>query len=51
MQINNPALTAQIMVSAARAALRQTPGCYTLIELPPIDLLPGERAEHIARLV
>ncbi|MCI8623152.1 MAG: diaminopimelate dehydrogenase [Provencibacterium sp.] len=51
MQINNPALTAQIMVSAARAALRQQPGCYTLIELPPVDLLPGDRAGHIARLV
>lgn len=51
MQINNPALTAQVMVSAARAALRQAPGCYTLIELPPIDLLPGGREGHIARLV
>lgn len=51
MQINNPALTAQVMTAAARAALRQAPGCYTLIELPPIDLLPGERAGHIARLV
>lgn len=51
MKINNPALTAQILVSAARAALRQQPGCYTLIEIPMIDMLYGERAELIKRLV
>lgn len=51
MKINNPALTAQIMVSSARAALRQKPGCYTLIEIPVIDLLCGERQELIKRLV
>ncbi len=51
MLINNPALTSQVMVACARAATRQVPGCYTMIELPPIDLLPGEREEHIARLV
>lgn len=34
MRINNPALTAQIMVSSARASMRQQPGCYTLIEIP-----------------
>lgn len=51
MTIDNPALTAQVMVSCARAAMRQAPGCYTMIELPPIDLLPGDRMSHIARLV
>lgn len=51
MKINNPALTAQILVSAARAAMRQSPGCYTLPEIPPIDLLPGEREELVAHLV
>lgn len=51
MQIDNPALTSQVMVSCARAATRQAPGCYTMIELPPVDLLPGDRADHIARLV
>ena len=51
MAINNPALTSQIMVSAARAALKQAPGAYTLIELPVIDLLPGEREAIIRRLV
>ena len=51
MEINNPALTSQIMVACARAATRQTPGCYTMIELPPVDLLPGEREEYVKRLV
>jgi diaminopimelate dehydrogenase len=51
MRINNPALTAQIMVASGRAAMRQAPGCYTMIELPLIDLLPGEREDAIRRLV
>jgi len=51
MRINGPALTGQVLVSAARAALRQPPGCYTLIEVPLIDLLPGAREDLIRRLV
>ena len=51
MRINNPALTAQIMVSSARASMRQQPGCYTLIEIPMADLLYGEREELIRHLV
>jgi len=51
MKINNPALTGQILVAAARAALRQSPGCYTLIEIPVIDLLPGDRSAWIGKLV
>jgi len=51
MQINNPALTAQVLVDVARASLRQQPGCYTMVELPVIDLLPGDRADLIAHLV
>ena len=51
MKINNPALTAQVMLSAARATMRQQPGCYTLIEVPVIDLLPGSREEWIGKLV
>ncbi len=51
MKINNPALTAQIMVSTARASKKQRPGCYTLIEIPIIDLLSGEREELIKNLV
>lgn len=51
MQINNPALTAQVLVCVARASLRQTPGCYTMVEIPVIDLLPGDRENWIGHLV
>ena len=51
MKINNPALTAQIMVSCGRAAIRQKPGAYTLPEIPPIDMLPGEREVLIKNIV
>lgn len=51
MKINNPALTAQILVCAARASKIQLPGCYTLIEIPVIDLLPGDRENWIKQLV
>ena len=51
MHINNPALTAQILVCAARATFRQQPGAYALVEIPVIDLLPGEREAWIAKLV
>ena len=51
MAINNPALTGQILVGAARAAMRQQPGCYTMIEIPVVDLLPGSRDENVAHLV
>lgn len=51
MKINNPALTGQVLVNAARASMKQLPGCYTLIEIPVIDMLPGEREDIIGRLV
>ena len=51
MHINNPALTGQVLVCTARAAMRQQPGCYTMIEIPVVDLLPGDRDSHIAHLV
>jgi diaminopimelate dehydrogenase len=55
MTINNPALTAQIMVSCARAAIRiqqaQRYGAYTMIELAPIDLLVGDKQQVIKNLV
>ena len=51
MSINNPALTGQILVAAARAVVRQKPGCYTMIEIPPVDLLPGERDVWIGHIV
>lgn len=51
MSINNPALTAQLLVGVARASMRLAPGAYTMIEIPVIDLLPGDREELIAHLV
>ena len=51
MSINNPALTAQVLVSVARATMRRSPGCYTMIEIPVIDLLPGDRDQLIRHLV
>lgn len=51
MKINNPALTAQILVCVARASFKQQPGAYTMIELPVIDMLYGEREDLIKKLV
>lgn len=51
MHINNPALTAQILVCVARASMKQQPGCYTMIEIPVIDLLYGNREDLISHLV
>ncbi|MBO5817639.1 MAG: diaminopimelate dehydrogenase [Paludibacteraceae bacterium] len=55
MTINNPALTAQVMVSCARAAVRMQSaaryGAYTMIELSPIDLLAGDTESLIQKLV
>ena len=51
MKIDNPALTSQILVSCARAITRMGNGCFTLIDVPPVLLLPGDRMQHIARLV
>jgi len=51
MSIQNPALTAQVMVAAARASLRQAPGAYTMLEIPVVDFLPGDREDWLRRLV
>lgn len=51
MKINNPALTGQILVAVARASMKQQPGAYTMIELPVIDMLYGEKENLIRRLV
>jgi diaminopimelate dehydrogenase len=51
MRINNPALTAQVLVSAARASMRQQPGAYTMVEIPVLDLLPGDKESWIRKLV
>jgi diaminopimelate dehydrogenase len=55
MRILNPALTAQFLVSSARAAVRLCArgsfGARTTIELAPIDYLPGNSDEIVRRLV
>ncbi len=51
MKINNPALTGQVLVCVARASMLQQPGCYTMPEVPVLDLLPGDREENIRHLV
>jgi len=51
MRINNPALTAQVLVGVARASMKQQPGAYTMIEIPVVDLLPGEKEFWIKKLV
>lgn len=55
MRINNPALTGQFMTSCARAAYRMCKrgesGCFTTIELRPIDLIPLEREQAIRQMV
>jgi diaminopimelate dehydrogenase len=55
MTINNPALTGQVMVSCARAAVRLRErgvyGAKTMIELAPVDLLPGTVEENVRALV
>lgn len=51
MSINNPALTAQILVNVARASFRLQPGCYTMPEIPVIDMLPGTREDIVSTLV
>ena len=51
MRINNPALTAQVLVAVARAGFKQQPGAYTMIELPVIDMIYGDKEDLIKRLV
>ena len=51
MSINNPALTGQVLVNVARASMRLQPGCDTMVEIPVIDMLPGDREHLIGHLV
>ena len=51
MSINNPALTAQVLVAVARASFKQQPGAYTMIELPVVDMLYGDKESLIRKLV
>lgn len=50
MKVNNPATTAQVMVSSARATMNLPPGAYTLLEIPLITLVDSPPEEIIKRL-
>ncbi|MGI6424474.1 MAG: diaminopimelate dehydrogenase [Tepidanaerobacteraceae bacterium] len=50
MSVSNPAATSQVMVSAARASIKQKPGAYTLLEIPPVDFIYGGRFNLLERL-
>ena len=39
------------VTSCARATMRLRPGAYTLPEVPPMDLLPGDREALIKELI
>lgn len=51
MSINNPALTGQILVSSARAVMKQAAGCFTMIEIAPVHYLEGDIEDLVHRLV
>ena len=51
MKINNPALTAQVLIACARATTRMNAGAYTMIEVPVINMLYGSKEDLIRRLV
>ncbi|HHY04036.1 MAG TPA: diaminopimelate dehydrogenase [Thermoanaerobacterales bacterium] len=51
MSVTNPAATGQIMASAARAAKKQAPGCYSLPEIPPIDFIHGDKRNLLKKLI
>ena len=50
MKINNPAITAQIMLSSARSTMKLPPGAYTLLEIPLSTLADSLLEEIIKRL-
>ncbi|MGL5972984.1 MAG: diaminopimelate dehydrogenase [Oscillospiraceae bacterium] len=51
MKINNPGLTAQIMVASCIAVLKQKSGAYTMIEIAPIDFLDMDKKTAIKKMV
>jgi diaminopimelate dehydrogenase len=48
---HNPASTAQVMVSSARACMRLTPGAYTMLEVPLNAFLSEDIDSLMARMV
>lgn len=50
-ELNNPAVTSQVLVAAARAVSKQRPGAYTVTQIPIIDFLDITVEETILSLV
>jgi diaminopimelate dehydrogenase len=50
-RMTNPAVTGQVLVSAARATQRLPAGAYTMLEVPLACFLPGELQDIVERLV
>lgn len=50
-RVTNPALTGQILVSTARAAIRMPAGAYTMLEVPLAHFLPGDLQAIIEQFV
>jgi len=50
-RINNPAVTSQVMVSSARAIMKQKPGCYTMLEIPICDYLTLDIHQIVTTMV
>ena len=48
---HNPASTAQVMVAAARATTRLSPGAYSMLEVPLVSFFAGEKEALLKRLV
>lgn len=49
--INNPAATGQVMACAARAVIRQKPGCFTMLEIPLADYLGMPLQDAITHII
>ena len=51
MSINNPALTGQVLCACARAVVKQNPGCYSLPQIAPFDLVGGDVEDFLLHTV
>jgi diaminopimelate dehydrogenase len=49
--LNNPAVTSQVLVCAARAIMKQAPGAYTMNQVPPVDFLNVSKEDIILTLI
>ncbi len=52
---SNPEFTASVLLSCVRAAIRMADrgqvGCYTMLDIPPADLIPYSRDELLAQFL